>query len=66
MHARPLCLMSFGFLAGILFSVGYKWLLLPVLGIGLLIAGSMRWEKSKIFVLGTLAVYLISIGCGIY
>lgn len=66
MHARPLCLVILGFIAGILSAAGYKWLLLPALGIGIFTAGSIRFEKSKIFAWGKLIAYLISIGCGIY
>lgn len=66
MHERPLCLVVLGFTLGILFSAGYKWLLLPALGLGILTAGSVRFEKSKIFAWGKLIAYLISIGCGIY
>lgn len=66
MSVRPLCLVILGFIAGILFSAGYKWLLLPAFGIGILTAGRIRFEKSKIFAWGKLIVYLLSIGCGIY
>ena len=67
MHTRPLCIMAFGFLLGILLTATEnKWILLPAIGMFLFLAGRIKVEKSRLFGYGKLLFYSIAFLCGAY
>lgn len=67
MRARPLCIMSLGFLLGILVaSTKNHWVLLPIVLGWLLLAGQIKLEKSRLFGYGKLLFYTIGFILGAY
>ena len=67
MRARPLCIMSLGFLLGILVaSTKNHWVLLPTVLGWLLLAGQIKLEKSRLFGYGKLLFYTIGFILGAY
>lgn len=67
MRARPLCIMSLGFLLGILVaSTKNQWVLLPVILGWVLLAAQIKVEKSRLFGYGKLLFYTIGFILGAY
>ena len=66
MHARPMCILTIGFLIGILVSVTENsWILLPAAGGFLWLVYHIPREKSRLFAYGKLLFYTTGFLCGI-